>query len=271
MSQLKAKQIKLAAAGDILIGGVGGTGTVVGVAGNTGKVLRVVGSAPTWSLNDNVASANTFNAVTATDGTGVTVAVQNAGGTAKVDLAKFNTGTGTDETFEFSNSTGSIQIEATGTETDIDIVLTPKGSGEVIFGGTGGAALQAEDGENISLLGGTGAGNVFISGGASGKVYYGGDATDANKEVATVGAISSAVSAATNYPKRKQYAGDAPAFTLDAGAVANSIEVAVNGLVLKSETFTYATGAITFNTGALGYTLDSVDQVVILYNSTNNL
>jgi len=264
MSQLKAKQLKLAAAGDLLIGGVGGTGTSISATGNDDKVLRVINGAPAWSLNDNVKSANGFNTAKATDSVGLEIGVQNSAGTAGVTLATFKSGSASDENFVFSSKSGAVELAAKGTSANIDIILTPKGDGEVIIGNSGGGIIQADDNEDLKLLGGDGTGNLILNGGGLGKVYYGDDATDASKEIATKGDIQ----AVTFTQTRSEYAGDASSFALNAKTVVASVLAHINGLILKSDTYTVnpSTKVVTFS--SLPYALDSMDQVVFTYEIT---
>lgn len=268
MSQLKAKQLKLSAAGDLLIGGTGGTGASLSAgAGNNDKILRVVDGSPAWSANDNLKSANTFNTITATDDTGVTVAVQNADGDAATTLATFNAGSASDEAFAFSSAAGAVTIAATGTATDVDLILAAKGSGDVVIGSEGGGIIQADSGEDLQLLGGDGAGNLLLNGGGTGKVYYGSDASDATLEVATVGGVTTAVDAAKVTATRNEFAGDAT-FTLNSKTIEDSIIAYVNGILIEETYYSYTSGTQTVAFTSLPYTLDSVDQVVFTYEVT---
>jgi len=261
MSQLKAKQLKLPAAGDLLIGGTGGTGTTVAATGNGDKILRVVNGAPAWSLNDNLKSANGFNTLTIADAVGATIAVQNAAGTAATTLATFKSGSVADEKFEFSSAAGKLNIAAVGAANDIDIVIAPKGGGDVIIGNSGGGIIQADDGEDLKLMGGQGAGNLILNGGGTGKIYYGADSTDATREVATIGTVAQAARTQV----RTEYAGDATSFALNAKTIDASVIPHINGLVIKQNMFTVdpTTKVVTFT--GLPYTLDNVDQVVFTY------
>jgi len=270
MSQLKAKQLKLSAAGDLLIGGTGGTGAALTV-GASGKVLKSSGTAPAWSDNDNIESANGFNSVTATDDTGVTVAVQNSDASAATTLATFTAGPASDEAFAFSSAAGAVTIAATGSTANVDLILAAQGTGDVVIGSEGGGIIQADDGEDLQLLGGTGSGNLLLNGGGTGKVYYGSDSSDATLEVATVGGVTTAVNAAKLTPARKEFAGDAT-FTLDANTVADSIIAYINGILIEEDYYVYTAGtqtiAFTGGTDALPYDLDSVDQVVFTYETS---
>jgi len=261
MSQLKAKQLKLPAAGDLLIGGTGGTGTTVAATGNGDKILRVVNGAPAWSLNDNLKSANGFNTLTIADGVGATLAVQNSAGTAATTLATFKSGSVADEKFEFSSTAGTLNIAAAGSANDIDIVIAPKGGGDVIIGNAGGGIIQADDGEDLKLMGGQGAGNLILNGGGTGRIYYGADATDASREVATIGTVS----AATRTQVRTEFAGNAASFALNAKTIDDSVIPHINGLVIKKDFYTVnaSTKVVTFT--GLPYGLDDVDQVVFTY------
>ena len=268
MSQLKAKQLKLAAAGDLLIGGTGGTGTTIAATGNADKILRVVAGAPAWSINDHLTSANGFNTVTTTDAKGVVVAVQNAAGTAKVNLATFKSGSASDENFEFSATTGTLTIAAKGTEADIDIVIAPQGNGDVIIGNAGGGIIQADDGEDLALFGGEGVGNLFLNGGGTGRIYYAENGNDATREIATVGDVAAATAGAKVSQTRTEYNGS-QVFTLATKAIEASIIAHINGLVIKDDYYTFdtVTKAVAFTAG-VGYTLDANDQVVFTYEVT---
>lgn len=263
MSQLKAKQLKFAAAGDLLIGGSGGSGTTISATGNNDKVLRVVNGAPAWSVNDHLVSPNGLNTATLTDTDGFVVAVANETGDAPVTLATFKNGSVSDEKFVFSSETGKLTIAAEGTEDDIDVIIAAKGNGDVIIGHSGGGIIQADDNEDLALFGGEGTGNLLINGGGTGKVYYGNDSSDPDKEVATVGQITGASRTQT----RDEFAGDST-FTLKPKAIAESVLAHVNGLILRSNQYTVnsSTKEVTFQN--LPYALDSIDEVIFTYEIT---
>jgi len=269
MSQLKAKQLRLSE-GSLLVGDSNGSGSAL-AAGDSDKILRIVSGSPSWSANDNLKSANTYNTVTATDGTGVTVAVQNSGGNAAATLATFSSGSASDEAFTFSSAAGAVTITATGSTADVDLILAAQGSGDVVIGSEGGGIIQADDDEDLQLKGGTGSGNLYLNGGGTGKVYYGDNADDADLEVATVGSVATAVDAAKVTATRSEFAGDAT-FTLNAKTVADSVIAYVNGILIEDTYYSYTAGTQTvdFTAGstALPYTLDSVDQVVFTYEVT---
>jgi hypothetical protein len=269
MSQLKAKQLKLPEAGALLIGGTGGTGTTISATGNSDKILRVVDGKPAWSVNDHLVSENGFNKVVATDNTGLVFSVQNADGNSAVEFLKFKSGVASDESLEFSSVPGAMTIAAKGTEADIDIIIAPQGNGDVILGNEGGGVIQADDGEDLQLLGGNGVGNLILNGGGAGRVYYGADADDATKEVATVGVVDTKVNASKVTQTRSQYVGT-DVFTLEEKTIPASIIVHVNGLVVTDEKYAYnvSTNVVTFNPNALGYALESFDQVVFTYEMT---
>lgn len=261
MSQLKPKQLKLAAAGDLLIGGTSGTGTTISATGNGDKILRVVNGAPAWSVNDHLVSPNGFNSATMIDAKGMVVAVQNAAGTAPVTLATFKSGSASDENFVFSSTQNTLSIAAQGTASDIDVVIAPKGNGDVIIGNAGGGIIQADDGEDLAIKGGDGLGNLFLNGGGSGKIYYADDATNALKEIATVGNVAAAVRTQT----RNEFDGSQAAFILASKTIGDSIIAHVNGLVVKSNQYTYNSANQTVTFSNLPYALDSNDQVVFTY------
>jgi hypothetical protein len=264
MSQLKAKQLKLPAAGSLLIGGTDGTGSTLPIGSST-NILKVVSGALAWAQNDNIASANSFNSVTTTNIDGVVIAVENADGSAANTLATFAAGNDSDEAFKFIADAAKLTIAAEGTATDIDIVIAPKGGGEVVIGNAGGGVIQADDGEDLSLMGGAGAGNLLINGGGTGKVFYNNDSSDPDKEIATVGDIAAAVSDATVTQTRSEFTGDAT-FALNANVVAASVIAHINGLVIKDDFYTLTGTTVAFS--GLPYTLDSADQVVFTYEIT---
>lgn len=274
MSQLKAKQMKLSAAGDLLIGGTGGTGTTISATGNGDKILRVVNGAPAWSINDHLTSNNGFNTVTATDGTGVVFSVQNAAGTAAQKLITLAAGSASDENLTITSTAGKVTVGAAGSAADVDIVIAPQGNGDVIIGNAGGGIIQAEDGEDLALQGGDGGGNLFLMGGdaaqngTAGKIYYAADSTDPTKEVATIGEIAQAVAAAKVTTTRKEFAGT-DTFTLDAKTINGSISSYINGSLIEATVahFEPTTQVMTFGAG-LPYTLDANDKVVFTYEVT---
>ena len=59
MAQLRAKQIKLAAAGDLLIGGAGGNGTIL-TKGTEGQVLKIIAGGNGLAYADNTAADISF-------------------------------------------------------------------------------------------------------------------------------------------------------------------------------------------------------------------
>lgn len=266
MSQLKAKQIKLPNAGDLLIGGSGGTGAVISATGNSDKILRIVSGAPAWSVNDHLVSANGFNKVNATDGAGVVVQVQNNTGTAAQTLATFKSGSTADERFEFISQPGSLTIGAVGTEADVDIIIAPQGNGDVVIGNEGGGIIQADDDEDLQLKGGAGRGNLLLNGGGTGKVFYGDDSLDATKEVATIGNVAASTAAAVRTQARKEFDGS-QTFVLDAKTITDSIIAHINGLVIKDDYYAYSESNQTLTFNGLPYTLDAVDQVVFTYEN----
>ena len=164
---------------------------------------------------------------------------------------------------------------AKGTAADVSVNITPQGAGEVVIGTTGGGIIQASTGDDLSLLGGSGAGNLFLFSGGSGKVYYGTDATNPDLEVATVGgvtlAITTAVTAAKVYQVTQQFTGD-QTLTIDSGTLADSIILMINGLGVEPLYFSYdgSTHVVTVNTAGLGYSLDSTDKVVLIYDTSTN-
>lgn len=265
MSQLKAKQIKLNAAGDLLIGGTNGAGTVLTATGQNGRVLKVNAGLPTWTVNNSITSANGLNSVTATDGTGVIISVQDDEIEGSYPLVSFASGSSTDDMFTFINEDGTLILSVAGTADNIDLHLTPKGNGEVVIGSaSGGGTIQSDDGTDLAIYGGAGAGNLFLNGGGTGKVYYGNDASSPSLEVATKGDLASA--GATQ--ARTQLAGNASSFALATGAIIASVIVSINGVIVSNAYYSIdASRIVTFS--GLPFTLDSNDLVIFTYNIAN--
>ena len=148
-----------------------------------------VSFAPTGTLSSTTvqtAIAELDTTVSALDFT----SIQNSGGTTIVDtdstadsvdltansnlVAQFQGVASAVNQFVFTNAaTGNgVEIEAVGTDTNIDIVLTPKGSGEVILGSTGDASLSTDAGDNLTISTGDN------SGGDAGDITFdAGDST----------------------------------------------------------------------------------------------
>ena len=270
MSQLKAKQLRLPNAGDLLIGGSGGTGTTLTAgAGNNDRILRVVGGSPSWSVNDNLKSPDTFNRVTAVDNVGVVVAVENSTGDGHTALATFSSASPGDENFEFSSEAGVLNITALGTAADIDIVIAPKGGGDVVIGSGAGGLIAADTGEDLTLRGGDGDGNLFLFHGGTGRVFYGENSLDPLLEVATLGDIQDSVDFATTPQFRTQWTGAGPfVLNLSAGKTAvvpASIIINVNGSILSSDLYVYNPTGRTVIFQNLPYALDGEDTVIATY------
>lgn len=256
MSQLKAKQIKLVNTGDLIVGGVNGNGSILS-AGGQGKVLRVNSGTLNWEDVEKILSANGLNFVEAADGTGVSINVQNGAADAAVKLAQFLAGSASDESFVFSSAAGSIEIKAAGTATDVNVVITPQGNGEVIIGGNGESTIQGEDGQDLHVLGGAGAGNLVIDGGGTGKAYYG-SVAPAN-EIATI--------ADTHVQGRQVFTGT-DTFALPATVNVCTIVASINGLIIEPTLWNFDGTNVTF--GELGYDLDGLDTVIFTYDRAVN-
>jgi hypothetical protein len=110
MSQIKAKQIKLQNQGDLIIGNSNGNGSILSI-GVEDQTLHVTGSAALWRYNEKLFdSAGNL--------------VLKAG--SSVGSVNYFTVTG-------ATSGNSPSIEATGFDLNIDINLTPKGTGQVLL------------------------------------------------------------------------------------------------------------------------------------------
>ena len=260
MSQLKAKQLKLASAGDLLVGGNNGTGSSLSI-GSAGQILRVVDSSPTWSANDTLTSSDGGTSITTTD------TVINFVSDTK-SVATFGVEENADSFLTMTASVGKLTLAGDGSADDVDVVISPKGEGEVIIGTSGGGAIQAEDGFDLKLLGGEGAGNLILMGGGTGKVYYADDASDPLREVATLGDIESAIGDSLVSQTRSEFAGNAISFALNSKAVITSVIAHINGLVIEEDYFTVDPSDKTVTFSGLPYILDAQDSVVFTYEIT---
>lgn len=242
MAKLKAKQLYFSSVSQLIVGNAQGSGTYLS-AGASGSVLRVNGSDLNWSILDIISDVLQENSVQASaDGISVNL------GSDENDPKLLISATGT-----------TVEIAADGSTEDI--VLVPGANGNVIIAGDGEGVIEAEDGEDLTIKGGSGAGNLFLGAGATGKVYYAEDATDPSLEVATIGTVQDGVSAAV---KRDQFAGNVTP-TIPVTAVPDSVEIYINGLILGESAYTIVAGTITIDTEALGYPLDSDDLIVVNY------
>lgn len=265
MTQLRAKQVFFANPGELLIGGASNRGTYL-PKGAQGNILRVINGGLTWTTLDQISSANARNIVTATDGAGVTISVQNAANTAAVPLVKLSSGVTGDSRLDISNDANGLTLSASSTSANANIWLKPQAGGEVVIGQAGGGVIQSDANEDLSILGGAGAGNLFLSHGGTGKLFYAVDASNPLREIATIGDIKASVQ---NAAGRFEYAGNATSFVVPQSAILNSVEVFVNGLILRNNEYTIdsTSRAITFDYTRIGYTFDSLDNIVLLYNA----
>lgn len=127
-------------------------------------VSALVGGIDNTRIND--AANTTF---VDTDQVANTVVIGASAGT----VAEFAAGDNTQFfRFEAGTSANTIRMEAAGTETDIDIRIVPKGTGEVFIGEAGNGSIQADDGFDLTLAGGDNAG-----GAAGDLILKGGDGT----------------------------------------------------------------------------------------------
>jgi hypothetical protein len=131
------------------------------------------------------------------------VTIDASNGTTATRVATFSSSSSADSSFIFSNSASTVTLQAfSDTETNVDVYITPQGSGLVYVGdSTGDALIQADNGYSLILAGGAnttgGGGNVILQGGLStsginGSVFI----EDANNvNIATFTTVTSA----TNY------------------------------------------------------------------------
>lgn len=264
MTQLRPKQLKFNGAGDLIVGAANGGGAYL-ARGAQGTMLRVINGGLTWTTLDQITSSNTHNIVTATDGAGITMSVQNSDNSAAVPMLTLSPGAN-DAKLDITNDANGVVLSVSATAADANIWLKPQAGGEVIIGQTGGGIIQSDDNEDLTILGGAGAGNLFLMHGGTGKLFYAADATDPLREIATLGDIKGAVAAGRG---RFEYAGNAPSFVVPGSAVLNSVEVFINGLIAPVGEYSIdsTSRVVTFDAAKIGYTFDAQDKIVFLYNA----
>ena len=160
MPQIKPKQMNLATAGSLLVGGTNGTGSALSL-GTEGQILKVLDGVVAWSAPpsaDEIISADTFDTVYAENNTGVVISVADSttAPTKSIPLMTFSAGSASDENLAMSSSAGMMSMTAKGTADDVGISLIPKGAGNVVLGdGTGGVVLASKGSSMIQSDEGT--------------------------------------------------------------------------------------------------------------------
>lgn len=141
-----------------------------------------------------------------------------------------------------NSATGTdIEIQATGSDTDIDMLLLPKGEGRILVGSSGDGAIQSSVNSELIILGGDSdgtavGGDLSIGGGAGASSFdsgdvniYGGSTSgggakgvvniqyQASPNSQTNVAVFDGVSSAVNY------------FTIVSSAAGNAVEIQATG------------------------------------------
>lgn len=217
------------------MGDANGAGRYLAV-GDDGNVLKLTNSGIEWATVDVIQDSTKTNSIQATD-TSVEFLI---GGSI----------------LSITNDNGNTSF--TVTDENGDLILVPGENGAVVIGNAGDGYIDVSEDENLSIRGGAGAGNLFLTAGA--KVYYAVDDTDPDREVATIGDIQ------TITFDRSEFAGNANPMSITAGAIEDSVTVYINGIALDSTLYTLASNEITIDTVELGYTLDASDVVLATYS-----
>lgn len=179
--------------------------------------------------------------------------------------------------FDTATSAGVLRVEASGTSTDIDIRLVPKGNGEVFIGDAGNGVIQADNGFDLTLAGGDQGGDLILRGGVSaGQVFV---QNDSGNEFVTFGADQTVTHYATD---ANSYAKDyvLRLTTIGTGTATENFAIPSNGTVLLEgyvvgrETNLATTAnhagykfkAVVYNNGGVATILDAVVEEIIAEN-----
>lgn len=239
MTMMRAKQLYFANENQIIIGSSSSNGRYLN-PGATGTLLRVTASGLSWSNLDVLKNDTGTQSITT--------------GANDIDLKSG------DANLKISSTETALQLTVSGT-TAKDLILVPGENGNVIIGGPGDGVIEAEPNEDLSIKGGSGAGNLFLSAGATGKVYYGNDASNPLNEVATLGTVRGDLSSSF---QRVQYQGNAT-LTVPANAITSTIEAYINGVLISVNDYTISNNILEFSEANLGFVLDNLDVVIIIY------
>lgn len=134
MAQLRAKQIKLAAAGDLLVGGTDGNGTVL-TKGTTGQLLKIVSGALAYA--DNTASEIAFTAGGTIAATTVQTAIAEVATDAAAALALVDAAyQAADTALDGRLDTAETDISTLETDLAAEVVRATTAEGSVEFTGS---------------------------------------------------------------------------------------------------------------------------------------
>jgi hypothetical protein len=110
---------------------------------------------------DTIKTEDGLNSVHVADGL-ITTKLDVAGTATVVSTMVATANTNTALALDFS-AADEVKLAASGTSADVDLRLTAQGSGHVIIGETGVGVIQADDGYDMTIAGGTGA-NLNLQG-----------------------------------------------------------------------------------------------------------
>lgn len=263
MSSIRAKQVKLANKGDILIAGDNGVGTTL-AKGTQGMHLTVGAETVSYQY---------VNKLLHTEGTS----------TLEIDR---DVSASSGEKLLVKSFSGKSQITATNTSGtgDVNIVLKPQDNGQVIIDSVGNSSIKAGDDEILYLSSGdatttnANGSNLVLSGGAGngtgriGLVVASSGYTlpnDApNETFTTKGYVSSAVASVTRTEFRDQVTITTPSanyeITLTHTPI-GSVDVLFNGMALDSGDFTISGNVVTLVDSQVGYTVEVDDVLQVRY------
>ena len=269
MAQMKAKQIKLNAQGDLIIANSNGSGSVLAKGAN-GAVLQAGASTVSYSFLDALRDS--------TSGDAIVTASKNA-------LAVSG------ESLVFTNKAGEVRIEAKNTEGtgDVDIRLVPQGNGTVLIGSEGSSIVQADNGETLTLSGGdavltdSNGFNLILSGGAGNGTGVAGLVVAPTGYVVSGSApaeafitkgyvtefVANEISASTTVEFRDEKRNFSQveanyAYTLTHTPV-GAIDVMINGLPLTGTEYALAGNVVTLNDANIGYSVETGDVLTVMY------
>lgn len=244
MTLLRPKQIKFTTENQLIVGSSTGNGKALN-PGATDTFLKMTPTGLAYAPVDVIRDEANNNSITAT--------------ATAIELK--TTADGLTSTLSVEPSETGMSLTVTGDEGVRDLLLVPADGGNVVIGGPGDGVIEAEAGEDLSIKGGEGAGNLFISAGATGKVYYGADASNPLNEIATLGTVRGDLSSSF---QRVQYQGNAEV-VVPANAVSNTVEVYINGVLVDVNDYTISNNIVSFSEEDIGFTLDIEDIIVLTY------
>jgi hypothetical protein len=164
-----------------------------------------------------------------------------------------------------------IHVTASGTATNVGISIEPKAAGIVKIGGSA-PTLQTGANLDLTILGGSGAGNLILNGGGTGKIYYSTTATNPAFEVATLNDIQQNQNAHTITNESFVVTGTTVP-TVPSSTIVTSVRISVNGLMINDDNYSInSSHQVIFNPTAMQFSLDETDEVEVTYeNATGGL